>query len=354
MIESLAWIGILFCASQAALFSGLNLAFFSLSRIRLQVKSDGGDEDATRVLRLRDDSNFLLTTVLWGNVAINVLLTLLSNSVLAGVSAFLFSTIIITFLGEILPQAYFSRHALRMASMLSPIIRIYQFVLYPVAKPTALALDVWLGKEGINYFREGDLKAVIQAHIGAENAEVEQVEGIGAINFLTIDDLTVGDEGEIVDELSIISLPSKIDFPLIPEISRTPEDPFLKLLNASGQSWAILTNEAHEPLLTIDADACLRDAVFEKDKPFDPYNYCHRPIVVSDSKQTLGDLIYQLKIRERDDILHDGVLVHDVILLWGEQTTERRIITGSDLLGRLLKGITSEKAAQVSDLPPST
>lgn len=344
MIEPLAWVGIFFCASQAALFSGLNLAYFSLSRMQLQVKSEAGDEAASRVLRLREDSNFLLTTVLWGNVAINVLLTLLSNSVLAGISAFLFSTIIITFIGEILPQAYFSRNALRMASMLSPIIRVYQFLLYPVAKPTALALDAWLGKEGINYLGESDLKAVIQAHIGAQEAEVEQVEGIGAINFLAIDDLTVGDEGEIIDELSIISLPSKIDFPLIPKITRTPDDSFLQKLNASGQSWAILTNEANEPLLAIDADACLRDAVFEKEKPFDPYNYCHRPIVVNDSTQTLGDLIYQLKIKEKDDILHDGVLEHDVILLWGERGEQRRIITGSDLLGRLLKGITSENS----------
>jgi CBS domain containing-hemolysin-like protein len=30
-------------------------------------------------------------------------------------------------LGEIIPQAYFSRHAMRIASLLSPILRFYQF-----------------------------------------------------------------------------------------------------------------------------------------------------------------------------------------------------------------------------------
>jgi CBS domain containing-hemolysin-like protein len=59
-----------------------------------------------------------LPTVLWGNVTINVLLTLLSNSVLAGIGAFAFSTIVITLFGEIIPQAYFSRNALRMAARL--------------------------------------------------------------------------------------------------------------------------------------------------------------------------------------------------------------------------------------------
>jgi len=338
MWQDLTWVGIALCVSQSALFSGLNLAFFSLSRMQLQVDSDRGVKAADRVLQLRKDSNFLLTTILWGNVAINVLLTLLSNSVMTGVTAFLFSTMVITFFGEIAPQAYFSRNALRMASLLAPVLRFYQWVLFPVARPTAKVLDAWLGKEGIDYLREHDLTAVIRAHVEAEEAEVQHVEGIGAINFLAIDDLSVSDEGELIDERSVIPLSAKVDFPLLPEIARTPEDPFLQRVDASGQSWVILTNEVGEPLLVLDADGCLRDAVFDCDKPFDPYDYCHRPIVVSDPETPLGELIYRLKISNKDDRHHDGVIEDDVILLWG---VERRIITGADLLGRLLKGIAS-------------
>ncbi len=83
---------------------GLNLAFFSLNRLQLEVDAEEQTR-AQNVLALREDSNFLLATILWGNVGINVLLTLLSNSVMAGISAFLFSTIVITICGEILPQA---------------------------------------------------------------------------------------------------------------------------------------------------------------------------------------------------------------------------------------------------------
>jgi hypothetical protein len=50
------------------------------------------------------------------SVSTNVFLTLLSNSVLAGLGAFFFSTFAITLLGEIVPQAYFSRHALWMTA----------------------------------------------------------------------------------------------------------------------------------------------------------------------------------------------------------------------------------------------
>jgi CBS domain containing-hemolysin-like protein len=39
--EFLTWIGIALCVAQSALFSGLNLAAFSMSRLRLEVESAG-------------------------------------------------------------------------------------------------------------------------------------------------------------------------------------------------------------------------------------------------------------------------------------------------------------------------
>jgi metal transporter CNNM len=113
----LIWLGIFICMLHSAMFSGLNLAFFGLSRLRLEIEIATGYQAAATLLQLRRDSNCLLTTILWGNVGVNVLLTLLSDSILAGVSAFVFSTVVITFIGEIVPQAYFSRHALRMAAL---------------------------------------------------------------------------------------------------------------------------------------------------------------------------------------------------------------------------------------------
>ncbi|MGB5320461.1 DUF21 domain-containing protein, partial [Eudoraea sp.] len=121
MENILIWIGIVFCVTQSAIFSGVNLAFFSLTRLRLEIAAaDAKSTRAIKVLDMRKDSNFLLTTILWGNVGINVLLTLLSDSVMAGIASFSFSTGVITLFGEIIPQAYFSRNALRMASGLTP------------------------------------------------------------------------------------------------------------------------------------------------------------------------------------------------------------------------------------------
>ncbi|QOL25635.1 DUF21 domain-containing protein [Thalassotalea sp. LPB0316] len=336
--ELAIWLGIAFCISQSAMFSGLNLAFFSLSRLQLEVEVNHGHKAAAKILKLREDSNFLLTTILWGNVGINVLLTLLSDSVLMGMTAFAFSTGFITIFGEILPQAYFSRNAMKMASILAPVLRFYQIVLFPVAKPSALILDGWLGKEGVEYMRDKDLRKVIKQHVEAEEAEMDHVEGIGALNFLAIDDIKVSQEGEILDPSSIIQLPTKVDFPLIPEVLRENTDEFLKKINASGHKWVVLADEHNNPHLILDADGALRDALFDNGKSFDLYHYCHRPLIVHDDSLTLGDVIWHLKAQESLDANHDGTIDVDVVLVWGNKP---RIITGADILGRLLKGISS-------------
>ena len=333
-MEALTWTGILLCLGQSAMFSGLNLAFFSVSRLRLEAEAETGNRAAATVLRFRRDSNFLLTTILWGNVSINVLLTLLANSVLFGVVAFLFSTFVITIAGEIGPQAYFSRHALRTAAMFSPVLVLYQYLLYPVARPTAWMLDKWLGKETIELLRERQLKEIIAQHIQSELGDVDFIEGRGALNFLEIDDVPVYLEGERVDEASIVSLPMRVDLPIVPEVVRDRTDSFINQVNASGKKWVILTDPGGTPGLVLDADGYLRSALLGEE-PLDPYVYCHRPIIVDDDQKPLDHVIAELK--KGMEPSGDMAIARDIVLLW--TASHRRIITGADILGRLLRGI---------------
>lgn len=332
-METIIWAGIFVCLLHSAMFSGLNLAFFSLSRLRLEAETGAGNQAAAKILALRQNSNRLLTTILWGNVAINVLLTLLSNSVMIGAVAFLFSTFLITFAGEIIPQAYFSRHAMRMASLLAPVMRFYQRLLYPVAGPSAWMLDRLIGQEQILYMRERQLKGVIERHIESDLAEIDFIEGRGALNFLDIDDVPISDEGEIVDPESILSLPTRIDMPLIPDV-KSQTDPFVTAVNASNRKWVILTDDSHNPLLILDADAYLR-GVMSDPSAVDPYAHCHRPIIVSDPGSPLGFIIARLKRGMAAE--SDAVIDKDIVLLWTDDM--KKVITGADLLGRLLQGI---------------
>ena len=343
MNELFTWLGILFCVSQSAMFSGLNLAFFSFTRLRLEIEAESASsKSALKVLHMRKDSNFLLTTILWGNVGINVLLTLLSDSVLAGVFSFMFSTVIITLFGEIIPQAYFSRNSLRMASLLAPVLRFYQFLLYPVAKPSAMLLDAWLGKETIDFFKEKKIKLFLKKHIEDEASEIDRLEGIGAINFLSLDDVLVSKEGEPLHPASIISMPHAEGKPIFPSFTLSPQDAFIMQINASKEKWVVFTDEDDQPTFVLDADGFLRAAMFDATAP-SPEEYMHQPIIVSDENMTLGEIIHLLNFNPESD--EDDVIDNDVILLWGKV---KHVITGADILGRLLRGIVSPQP-QVSD-----
>jgi hypothetical protein len=335
MNEIFIWIGIGFCLTQSAMFSGLNLAFFSLTRLRLEIEAETAPSDgAKRVLAMREDSNFLLTTILWGNVGINVLLTLLSDSVMAGVISFAFSTGVITLFGEIVPQAYFSRNALRMASLMAPVLKFYKILLFPVAKPSALMLDLWLGRESVQFFAESNIKLFIKKHMEGQDNEIDHIEGIGAINFFSMDDLNVIQEGEELHAASIISLESKEGSLTFPEFTNQQNDPFILKINTSGEKWIVFTDKFNNPKLVLDADGFLRSELLCKQCEGIQY-YCHDPIVIRDENANLDTLIKLL--RANNEINSDSPIEKDVVIVW--TADHKRIITGADILGRLFMGI---------------
>jgi CBS domain containing-hemolysin-like protein len=329
--QLLTWLGILACISQAAMLSGLNLAVFSLSRLTLEVEVADGNKAAQRVLDMRKESNATLTTILWGNVGVNVLLTLLSGSVLTGISAFLFSTFVITIFGEIVPQAWFSRHALKIASTLSPLIRFYRIILTPVVVPSAWLLDRWLGEEAIRYMPEEQMKETIRQHMDADDTEMERLESVGALNFFTLDDLPAETEGVPIDPDSIVSIPFKQNIPLFPESAMAIDDPLIKRLGKSGKRWIIITDAYDQPRLVLDLSNMLREMV-KTQQPATPFRFCHAPVILRDSRKLLGEAIGKLRFQKNgeEDIIHP-----DIILLWDESP---KILTGSDILGRLLQG----------------
>src|SRR5262249_37851584 len=73
-----------------------------------------------------------------------------------------------------------------------------------------------------------------------------------ARNFLDLDDVPVTDEGELVDAQSIISLPQAKNRCVLPHFERTPDDAFLRKIDASGKKWVIVTNPTGEPVFVLD------------------------------------------------------------------------------------------------------
>ena len=112
----------------------------------------------------------------------------------------------------------------------------------------------------------------------------------------------------------------------------------IRRIDASGKKWVIFTDPAGKAELVLDAHRFLRDVLFEP-AGVAPEAYWHRPIVVTDMRTTLGDVIGRMQVRPEH--AEDDVIDNDLILAWGK---EKRIITGADLLGRLLRGIATREA----------
>ncbi|MEZ4483301.1 MAG: hypothetical protein R2864_01465 [Syntrophotaleaceae bacterium] len=163
------------------------------------------------------------------------------------------------------------------------------------------------------------------------------MEGWGAINFLAIDDLSIVEVGEPIDAESVIEMRFTNGEPVFPEIDSSCDDDLLKKIHRGRRKSIIFTDEQGVPHLTMDPDALLRAAIFEKTS-FNPRQHCHRPIILYESGTSLGEAILKLKVhpeRPGDDVIDKGI-----ILFWGDLWG---IITGSDILGRLSRGIVQHK-----------
>ena len=137
-----------------------------------------------------------------------------------------------------------------------------------------------------------------------------------------------------------LSMPSKwipLTTSLLFQKSNTPATIYFSSRSTVAQKkWTVLTNREGVPKLALDSDGFMTVAIFEK-TDINPLEFCHRPMIFRDSKTFLGEAILQIKVKpERSG----DVIDKDVILFWGD---EKRVITGADILGRLLKGIVVKK-----------
>ncbi len=131
----------------SALFSGLTIGFLGLDKTELERKAKLGNKKAVKIITVRRNGNFLLVVLLLGNVLVNSILSVFLGSLFSGLMAVLFSTALIVVFGEILPQAVFYRHALSVGYYFVPLVKFFQFILFPIAYPIGKILDYFLGEE---------------------------------------------------------------------------------------------------------------------------------------------------------------------------------------------------------------
>ena len=123
----------------SAYFSATETAFSSLNKIRLRNMADDGNRKAEATLRLAEDFDRLLSTLLVGNNIVNItaatlgtlFFTKLSPEYGATISTVVLTLVILTF-GEISPKTIAKEHAEGWAMTATPLLRVLSVILRPL------------------------------------------------------------------------------------------------------------------------------------------------------------------------------------------------------------------------------
>ena len=133
-------IAILICILLSAFFSASETAYTTINRVRLKSDVANGDKRAKAVLKLAENYDKLLSTILIGNNIVNIVsaslatvvfTTLLGNEYGVTVST-VAMTIIVLIFGVISPKSVAKENAESFARFASPLLNFFQLLLTPL------------------------------------------------------------------------------------------------------------------------------------------------------------------------------------------------------------------------------
>lgn len=191
----------------SSFFSGAEIALFSLGPAKIQAMKNKSKtlKEKSRVLRLQEmkqDSDKLLVTILIGNNLVNIgassMATVLAldigtqyglgenkNLIIGVVTGVM--TFLILFFGEITPKALAHKHARQYSLFAAPILKILEYVLYPIVIPLAKITKKFMGSRKARYgLSEEELKAAVE--LSAAEKQINSEEKVFVEKILEFDE----------------------------------------------------------------------------------------------------------------------------------------------------------------------
>jgi len=177
----------------SALISASEVAFFSLNPQTVKEIRESGNVKDKKIMRLLDYPQRLLATLLIGNnfvnVAIILLLTYFTNSVISFgnsiIVSFIFQTIIITFLlllfGEITPKVYATQFSRKVANFTGPFILALEKLFSPIVSflvNSTSAVNSRLAKHSHSNISMEELSQALELTTNNRDEDTDILEGI--------------------------------------------------------------------------------------------------------------------------------------------------------------------------------
>uniref|UniRef100_A0A3Q3QN02 Metal transporter n=1 Tax=Monopterus albus TaxID=43700 RepID=A0A3Q3QN02_MONAL len=181
----------------SGMFSGLNLGLMALDPMELRIVQSSGTEKEKKYARkiepIRSKGNYLLCSLLLGNVLVNTTLTILIDDLIgSGLGAVVASTIAIVIFGEIVPQALCSRHGLAVGANTILVTKFFMLLTFPMSFPVSKLLDCLLGQEiGNVYNREKllEMLRVTEPYNDLVKEELNMIQGALELRTKTVEDV---------------------------------------------------------------------------------------------------------------------------------------------------------------------
>ena len=192
------------CVIMSAYFSATETAFSSLNKIRLKTMAEDGNKKAQRALKVADNFDSLLSSILIGNNIVNILASSLStiffiklikgNESLATTISTVVLTVVILIFGEISPKSIAKESPEKFAIFSAPIISFFVAIFTPlnwIFKQWKKLLSKIIKAEEEVGITEEELISIIEEAEEDGNFEKNETELIkSAIEF---NELEVGD-----------------------------------------------------------------------------------------------------------------------------------------------------------------
>lgn len=204
MDPALSIVIIVVCVVLSAFFSATETAFSSLNRIRLRNMSNSNNKKVKLVVKLSENFDMLISTILIGNNIVNILAATMGtilfasifkdNQALGGTVSTIVTTVVILIFGEITPKTLAKQSPEFFAKTFAPVILLMFYILYPFSKLFSyfqlLMTKIFKAKDKSHITDE---ELITYIDVAENEGGIDEFEGDLIRSAIEFDDVTVGD-----------------------------------------------------------------------------------------------------------------------------------------------------------------